>query len=157
REGLLDAALSASNEVRERLGERSLGNEKLERATTTSLEALRAFSVGMAQVNAFKWADAASLLEEATLLDPRFATAHIYAAHCYSNLNQPEKAAPHFQAAFRFAAEASQRERLFILGSYYQRFLNDDRQAMEAYTALINLYPDDHWGVRNLAGVYERQ
>ena len=103
KEGSLDAARAASAEVRQKLGERPLDREtraNLEKATTPSLAALRAFSAGMEQVNLNKWRLAMPLLEEAVVQDPRFATAHIYAAYGYSNLNQPEKAAPHYQAAF---------------------------------------------------------
>jgi hypothetical protein len=47
------------------------------------------------------------------------------------------------------------RERLFIRGSYYQRYLHDDRSARAAYEALTSLYPDDYWGINNLAATYQ--
>ncbi len=157
---LPDAARSVSDELRRTLGEKadtiSTSPPALERATTPSLAALRAFSAGMVRVNERNGSQAAPLLEEAIVEDPQFASAHIYAAHCYSNLNQTEKAAPHYEAAFRLAPDVSQRERLFILGSYYQRFLHDDRRAMDAYQALVNLYPADYWGVNNLMQVHIR-
>jgi tetratricopeptide (TPR) repeat protein len=157
KEGLLDAARSASADLRQKLGEsRETRAANLEKATTPSLAALRAFSAGMELVNLRKWSLAAPLLEEAVVQDPKFATAHVYAAHCYSNLNHPEKAAPHYQAAFQLADTVTQRERLFILGSYYARFLHDDRRAIDAYTALVGLYPDDYWGANNLAVQYTR-
>lgn len=156
---LLDAVQSIGAEVRRRLGEQSLAGvkpagEPLEKATTSSLPALRAFNLGMKEVNAATWRQAAEVMEEATVEDPQFALAHIYAAHSYSNLNLEERAARHYQAAFRLASGVWNRERLFILGSYYQRFLHDNRRAMEAYEALVKLYPDDYWGVNNLLVVY---
>jgi tetratricopeptide (TPR) repeat protein len=108
----------------------------------------------MTFVNQIRAAAAVPLLEEAILIDPQFASAHIYAAHSYSNLNQFEKAAPHFEAAFQLAPGVSQRERLFILGSYYQRFKRDRRRAADHYEALVSLYPDDYWGINNLSFLY---
>jgi len=157
---LPDAAAYVSDELRRKLGERSEPSETvpliLEKVTTPSLAACQAFNAAMLQINKRRWSQAASLLKEAILEDPQFASAHIYAAHSYSNLKQEEKAAPHYEAAFQLAPGVSQRERLFILGSYYERFLKDDRRAMEAYDALVNLYPDDYWGMNNLLDTYMR-
>ena len=157
---LADRAGSIAGEIRRRLGERGLDGgaaqaARLEKATTPSLTALRAFSQGMRNVNGFKWEAAAGLLQEAIREDPQFALAHIYAAHCYSNLGKDGLAAPHYEAAFQLAPGVSQRERLFILGSYYSRFLHDDRRALASYEALTNLYPDDYWGLNNLVGTYD--
>src|SRR6185369_10215475 len=88
--------------------------------------------------------------------DPDFATAHIYAARCYSNFKQDEKAAPHYEAGRRLAAGVSERERLFILGTYAERFLHDDRQALPSFQALASLYPDHLWGVSALLDIYGR-
>ncbi len=155
RDQLAGGAEAIADEIRRRLGEpRPAQPERLEKATTPSLAALRAFSLGMRNVDEAKWDAAAALLEEATREDPGFASAHIYAAHCYVNIGKAEMAAPHFEAAYRFASSVSQRERLFILGSYYSRFHRDDMQALAAYEALTNLYPDDFWAVNNLANMY---
>lgn len=150
-----------SGRVRRALGETAAversDDPQVYRVTTPSLGALRRFSAGTALLNnGYQWAAAAGLFEEATKEDPDFATAHIYAARCYSNLEQPEKAAPHYEAAFRLAGGVSERERLFILGSYYERHGGDDRQALQAYQTLASLYPDHLWGVSNLLGVYRR-
>ena len=161
QEQLPDRMRSISDEIRRRLGERSPETgvaqaARLEKATTTSLAALGVFSLGMRTVNEFKWGAAAALFEEATREDAQFALAHIYAAHCYLNIGQQDKAAPHFEAAFRLAPEIADRERLFILGSYYGKVLHDDRHALATYEALTNLYRDDYWGLNNLMGTYQR-
>jgi tetratricopeptide (TPR) repeat protein len=152
-----DGAGAIAGEIRRRLGEEGLGgapSERLEKATTPSLAALRAFSLGMRKLDGTHWEAAAALLEEATREDPQFASAHIYAAHCYHNVGKMEMAAPHFEAAFRLASGVSERERLFILGSYYQIFHQDNAKALAAYEALTNLYPDDFWGLNNLSYLY---
>jgi tetratricopeptide (TPR) repeat protein len=109
----------------------------------------------MSLVNERKWRPAAELLEEAIREDPQFALALVYAAHCYSNLGQVE-AASHYEAAFRLSAGVVDRERLFILGSYYERFLHDDRRALATYQALTRLYPDDYWSINNSMTIYGR-
>ncbi len=154
-----DAVLSAvrrlSNRVRQNLGE-ELGRiqqqaQALEKATTPSLRALQFYSQGIAFVDRLDWNRAIPMFEQAVAADPDFASAHIYLAHCYSNLNKTQQAAPHYQRAFQLADTTTDRERYFILGSYYDRFLGDLNKAVEDYEVLVRLYPDYFWGVNNLA------
>lgn len=155
---ILPAVRSLSNRVRETLGEElsqiQPRNEKLEKATTPSLRALRLYSQGMALVNERKWPQAAAMLEQAIAEDSEFASAHIYLAHSLSNLRRHEEAGPHYERAFALADKTTDRERYFILGSYYSRFLNDYIKAVEAYEVLVRLYPDDYWGTNNLVALY---
>ena len=127
------------------------------RVTTPSLAALRLFAAGAARLNSgYEWGPAAALFEQAVQEDPDFATAHIYAARCYSNLKQDDRAAPHFEAAYRLAPGVSERERLFIQGSYYERHIRDDAMALPVFQTLASLYPDHLWGVANLLAIYHR-
>lgn len=154
---VLAAALRLSNQLRKQIREPlpslTQAGQRLEQVTTPSLHALQLYSQGMALVNQYKWEAAAALLEQAVSEDPQFASAHIYLAHCYSNLQKDEQAAPHYQQAFALANTTTDRERYFILGSYYQRFANEPAKAIEAYKILVSLYPDDYWGNNNLAGL----
>ncbi len=149
-----------SNRVREKLGEELPGivrdSQALERATTPSLRALQLYSHGMALVNEQKWEEAATLLNQAVQEDPQFASAHIYLAHCYSNVDKDKEAAPHYEESFALADGTTDRERYFILGSYYSRFANDPAKALRNYQILVRLYPDHYWGVNNLVGAYRR-
>jgi len=157
---ILAAVRRLSNGVRETLGEQlpqiPPRNEKLEKATTSSLRALQLYSQGMAMVNQHKWEQAATLLRQAVSEDPDFASAHIYLAHELSNLRRDTEAAPHYQRAFVLAESTTEREKYFILGSYYGRFLKDDVKAVQAYEVLVRLYPDDYWGNNNLIVTYTR-
>ena len=158
-EQLPDAARGIADRIRESLGDSALptaSEARLAPATTPSLAALRDFSAGMNSVNQRNWGAAVHLLEEALRADPDFALAHIYLAHCYANLKDAASAAPHFKAAFALADGLPVRERLFILGSYYERFQHDDRRALSLYQALINLYPDDYWANNNIIGTAHR-
>ena len=149
-----------SNRVREKLGEElprvAQSNQALEKATTPSLRALQLYSHGMALVNEQKWEQAAALLDQAVKEDPQFASAHIYLAHCYSNVGKDKEAAPHYEKAFALADTTTDRERYFILGSYYGRFLPDAVKEVRSYEILVRLYPDHYWGINNLVGAYRR-
>ncbi len=136
--------------LRPRLGETGRRNKVLQRATTTSLEALQAFSSGMQAINDDKWQEGAALFEGATGLDPQFALAHVFAGYAEEQLGEEEKARPHFKRAFELADGTSERERLFIRGCYFTRFEPDPVRATREFLSLVNLYPDDLWGVRLL-------
>jgi DNA-binding winged helix-turn-helix (wHTH) protein/tetratricopeptide (TPR) repeat protein len=152
---VLAAVNQLSVQLREGLGEgtaRLLQNPPgLEKATTPSLRALQLYSRGMAFVNQHNCEAAAQLLEQALAEDPDFPSAHIYLAHCYSNLEHHKEAAPHYQEAFRLAATTTDRERYFIVASYYERFVEDYEKAIQTYEVLVRLYPDHYWAVNNLA------
>ena len=155
---VLDAALRLSSELRKQIREPLTSpqpNQNLERATTASLRALQLYSQAMAMVNQDSWESAAALLEQAITIDPQFASAHIYLAWCYSNLNENARAAPHFQQAFALANQTTDRERYFIIGSFYQGYTKERDKAIEAYRTLVGLYPDDYWGNNNLARLLE--
>jgi DNA-binding winged helix-turn-helix (wHTH) protein/tetratricopeptide (TPR) repeat protein len=159
--GILPAVHQLSNQLRASLGETlpaiHASNLKLEKVTTPSLRALQLYSQAMSiTLNGWNsWLPqtqerAASLLEQALAEDPNFASAHILLANCYSNLDRDSLAAPHYEKAFQLASSTSERERLFILGSYYERFKHNPEKAIPAYEALVRLYPDDYWGASNL-------
>jgi len=158
QDGILPALRELSNQLRETLGEKLPSilesNVKLEKVSTPSLRALQFYSQAMADIEADKWESGASLLEQALAEDPNFASAHILLAHCFANSDKGKLASPHFQKAFELADTTTDRERYFILGSYYQRFHLDPDRAIQAYEALVHLYPDHFFGVHNLTFLY---
>ncbi len=149
-----------SNRVREKLGEElphiASGPHALEKATTPSLRALQYYSQGMVLLNEQEWREATAMLDLAVREDPQFASAHIYLAHCYSNEGREDLAAPHYQKAFELADTTTDRERYFILGSYYGRYKQDPEKEVQSYEILVRLYPDHYWGVNNLVSTYHR-
>jgi len=104
-----------SNQVRnvagESLAQIKESNTRLEQATTPSLRALQLYSRGMMFVNEERWGPARELLEQAVHADPDFASAHVYLAHCYSNVGKGRQADEHFKRAFELADTATDRER----------------------------------------------
>ena len=157
--GILVAVRELSNQLRATLGEAlpavEESNLKLEKVTTPSLRALQLYSQADAiAIEQGPEEKPIPLLEQALADDPNFASAHILLAWCYSNIGKQALAAPHFQRAFELASTVSERERLFILGSYYDQFKNDGEKAIQEYEALVRLYPDDFWGTNNLGHWY---
>ena len=147
-----------SNQVRnvagESLAQIKESNAKLEQATTPSLRALQLYSQGMMFVNEERWGPAAELLEQAVQADPDFASAHVFLAYCYSNVGKGRQANGHFKRAFELADTATDRERYFILGSYYDS-VGQTEKSIQAYEVLVRLYPDHYWGENNLQFAYE--
>jgi len=142
------------NVAGESLAQIKESNAKLEQATTPSLRALQLYSQGMMFVNDERWGPAAELLEQAVQADPDFASAHVFLAYCYSNVGKGRQANVHFKRAFELADTATDRERYFILGSYYDNVGQSER-SIQAYEVLVRLYPDHYWGENNLQFAYE--
>ena len=159
-DGILPAVHQLSNRLRETLGEKlpaiRQSNAKLEPATTPSLRALQLYSQGMSALFSGQDRQAIPFFEEALREDPQFASAHVYLGHCYSNLGMSKQAEPHFREAFDLANTTSDRERYFILGSYYQQTDVGREKAIQAYEVLLRLHPDDYWGANNLAFEYRQ-
>jgi tetratricopeptide (TPR) repeat protein len=147
-----------SNRVRQRLGEQpSLIRQheaNLEKVTTPSLKALQLYTNADRLIRENKQAAAAQLLKQAIDEDPGFASAHILLAWAVWNQNtQAKEYVPYAKRAFELSEQTSERERYFIQGSYYQ-ILNQVKEAIASYEALLRLYPDHFWADNNLAPLY---
>jgi DNA-binding winged helix-turn-helix (wHTH) protein/tetratricopeptide (TPR) repeat protein len=152
-----------SNRVRETLGEQrdliQRSDEELEKVTTPSLHALQLYSQAdnLMRLGIDTQDSAAALLHQAISEDPNFASAHLLLAYTYSNRSMDAKALPEFQRAVELADSASDRERFFILASHYDEVQKDTYRAIQAYEALLRLYPDHPWAASNLRGLYMDQ
>lgn len=159
---ILPAVNHLSDQLREHLGE-AIGeigrsNQQLERATTPSLRALQLFSAGselLAEGIPSNEEAAAELFSRAIQLDPDFASAYTYLGWAELNLNprNTDSAIANFRRAVELADKASERERLFILLSWYELQLNagDLEKAIHYGDLLTTMYPDFYWGVANQA------
>jgi tetratricopeptide (TPR) repeat protein len=144
----------AGDELREKLGE-SLssvqGHSKpLDQATTTSLEALQAFTEG----RHMQWSkgDAASVPfhKRAVELDPNFARAYAAMGMAYYNLGESTQSIESFTKAYELRERVSERERFYIEASYYSFATGELQKADEVYREWINAYPDDFMPYANL-------
>jgi eukaryotic-like serine/threonine-protein kinase len=159
KEQVLDSLGKAAAKLRGALGESLPTVQKfdapLEQVTTSSLEALKAFSLGQRALSDRGSAAAIPFFERAIELDPTFASAEQVLGAMYRNLDQPERAAEHLRrAAFKLGGHLSERERLSILASYYMDVTGETEKAIQSYDLLIQSYPRNARAYGNLAILY---
>ena len=147
KEDVLNTLGKAATSLRERLGE-SLGSIQkfdtpIEQATTSSLEALKAYSLGVRAAHAKGDADAIPLLKHAIQLDPNFAIAYSSIATYYGNLGEADLASAYAQKAFERRGRVSDREQLEISGEYYFGVLGDMDQELRTNQVWEQTYPRD--------------
>jgi len=161
KEKVLDALGQAASKLRGELGESLASVHKfdvpLAQATTSSLEALKAFSLA-ARVQAEK-GDAAALPynQRAIELDPNFAAGYNDLGNDYINLGQTERASEYYTKAFQLRKHASEAERLVIASDYYDSVTGELDKAVQAYQEEIEDYPRDAIAYGNLAGLFAAQ
>jgi len=155
---ILPAIEDMAESVRSALGEGldsiARSREMLEKATTPSLQALRLYSQANEAMTGPDRGHANAMLEEAVRIDPDFASAHLLLWYTLSERDETERAVSHLERAVALADHASERERLFILATYYS-YLDDRDKAIETYKLLLRLYPDHFWAAGNLSGFHE--
>jgi len=158
KEQVLKALGKAASQLREKLGE-SLSSIKkfdapIEQATTSSLEALKAFSQGNELVTVGNQLDAIPFYKRAIELDPNFALAYARLAVIYSNRFQTELAAQYSQKAYDLRDRASERERFYISEKYTSFVTGNREEANSVLKAWAQNYPNDSIPHNNLAVNY---
>ena len=154
RDDVLKKLGDAGNQVREKLGESLASlqryNKPLDQATTSSLDALKAFTEGR-QLQ-WKEGDAASIPfhKRAVALDPNFARAYASLGMAHVNMGDSKDAMEDFSKAFELRDRVSDRERFYIEASYYSFVTGELRKANESYRQWIAAYPDDYVPYANL-------
>ncbi len=159
KEQVLKSLDHAASSLRGKLGE-SIGSVQkfatpLEQATTSSLEALQAFSLGQAEHLKFEDDKAVPHLQRAVELDPNFAMAHATLGVAYNNLSKDELSASFIKKAFDLKERASERERFYISAHYYDEVTQDVDKAIEIYQQWVQIYPRDTTPRDNLSLRYE--
>jgi len=127
----------------------------LEKVTTSSLHALELYSSAneLLVENHGISSPAVDLLKEAVEIDPEFLSAEALLTRSLGNLRREPESRPYLHRMFEGASAVPDRERYFILGTYYEA-LHQPEKAAEQYEALVRLYPDHFWGVNVLAELY---
>jgi tetratricopeptide (TPR) repeat protein/class 3 adenylate cyclase len=162
KEKVLDALGEAASKLRGELGESLSTVQKFDvplyLATTSSLEALKAFSLGAKAYNE-KASDAAALPYEqrAIELDPSFALAYRELGLDYHDLGEVERASEYYTKAFQLRAHASEWEKLAIAGDYYLNVTGELDKAAQAYRETIESYPRHSVAYINLGLAYAAQ
>src|SRR5262245_626495 len=149
---------AAATKLRAQLGESPDSLKKLnlplERATSSSLEAVKAFADGRRISREQGSMETVPLLKRAIELDPKFALARSNLAVSYYNLNQNALAADCIRQAFELADRQTVRDRLHITTLYYDLGTGDVQKAIQSYKQWVELYPRDDIAKGNLASEY---
>ena len=157
KEDVLNALGKATAEVRKKLGESLASVEKFDKplpeATTSSLEALKAYTLGEGQHTRGQDVASLPLYARATELDPNFAMAWAKLGVVSKNIGQRERAEEYMKKAFDLRERASEREKEYITAQYYLTVGNLPKAA-EAYQTFTQTYPRDAVGFTNLGVVY---
>jgi eukaryotic-like serine/threonine-protein kinase len=158
KEQVLKSLDKSASSLREKLGE-SIGSVQkfatpLESATTPSLEALQAFSLGRAEHQNTNDVEAIPHLKRAIELDPNFALAYATLGVVYSNLGRPTEAEAALSKSHELRERASEREKFYIESHYYDIDLNDPAKSLEVYSEWRREYPRDGIPLDNSALVY---
>jgi tetratricopeptide (TPR) repeat protein len=161
KEQVLRALNDAANALRAELGEslpsRRQFNQPLEQATTASLPALEAYSLGVAQRQQARHFDAIAHFLRALEYDPDFAIARAQLASVYSQTNQPQLSIQQATKAFALRARASQRERLSIELVYYSNVTRELEKRLEIIRLMAQTYPRDPSPHGMLAAFYNNR
>jgi tetratricopeptide (TPR) repeat protein len=157
KEQVLSALGRAATKVREKLGE-SLGSiQKYDapiEATTSSLEALKAYSLGKEQNGKGKSSDAIPLFKRAVELDPNFARAYTALAVNYNNIGQRQLAVESAQKAFDLRDRTSEKEKLLIALNYYVLVTGELERSIETLELMTRTYPRDFLAHHYLGFLY---
>src|SRR5438445_2455493 len=159
KEEVLNALHKAGSRLRGKLGESLPSVQKydmpLSEATTSSLDALKALSLGDSKHNASQELAALPHYQRAVELDPNFSMAYARLGAVYNNLGQSELSEQNRKKAFELRDRASEREKLYIASHYYA----DAGQLDKGITALElykQTYPRDFVPFNNVASIYNQ-
>ena len=145
KEKVLDALSQAASELRGKLGESLATVQKfdlpLAETTTSSLEALKAYTLGAKAANEKGPAAALPYDQRAIELDPNFAMGYSDLGNDYYNLGETSRASEYFTKAFQLRGHASGWERLQIAADYYQNVTGELDQAARTLQEEIETYP----------------
>jgi serine/threonine protein kinase/tetratricopeptide (TPR) repeat protein len=155
---VLDALSKAASDIRGKLGE-SLSTVKkfdtpIAEASTSSLEALQAFSLGRQLIGANDFAGAIPQLQRAIKLDPNFAMAYAGLSTCYLDIGEASLASEYSQKGYDLRDRVSDRERFYIESRYTGSTIGDLQRSREILEQWDQAYPRDEVPITNLAGIY---
>ncbi|MBZ5515285.1 MAG: protein kinase [Acidobacteriia bacterium] len=156
KEKVLDAVGVTAAKLRGELGESLATVEKfdvpLEQATTSSLEALKAYSLGRKALDKKGPTAALPYHQRAIELDPSFAMGYVAVGGDYADLGTLGRANEYYAKAFELREHASEREKLIITADYYLNVTGELDKAGQAYQELGESYPRDD-DARNGSGI----
>jgi serine/threonine protein kinase len=157
KEHVLAALGEAASKLRVKLGESLASVQKfdtpLEQATTSSLEALKAYSTGR-RIQSQREMQAMPFYKRAIDLDPSFASAHAALGLTYGNAYQSSLARVELQRAYELRDRISEREKFHITALYYAYVTGEIEKEIETYQLWAQSYPRDFIPHNNLSNNY---
>ncbi len=161
KEKVLDTLGEAASKLRTELGESLATVQKLDvplsEATTSSLEALQAYSLGYKAYREKGPAAALPYHQHAIELDPNFAMGYEQLGFDYFSMGETGRGSEYFTKAFQLREHASEREKMTITAHYYGDVTREREKAAQAYQEWIASYPQDYRAHLNLGNVYNEQ
>jgi eukaryotic-like serine/threonine-protein kinase len=156
KEEVLNALDQAATKLRENVGESLSSVQKygisLAQATTPSLEALKAYSLGLRAEQTTGPTAALPLYQHAIELDPNFALPHLGLGNVYETLGELEMASENYQKAYDLSGHVSDGEKYAISGLYHSYATGELQKADQAYELWSQAYPRNY-AARNNLGV----
>jgi eukaryotic-like serine/threonine-protein kinase len=142
---VLDALGETSSGIRNKLGE-SLStvqkfNTPLEQATTSSLEALQAFSAARRVQSTAGDAAAIPFFKHAIELDPNFAMAYAWLGLTYLDVGEPTIGADYARKAYELRDRTSEAEKYYITARFYKAVAGNMEKAEQTCELWIQAYP----------------
>ena len=158
REAVLAALGTAAFDLRRKLGESLSSTQKfdtpIEEATTPSLEALQAYSLGRKTAREKGSPADIPFYQRAIELDPNFAVAYAALGVSYINLGQPSVASHYVAKAYELREHVSEREKYRIAANYYHVVTGELEKSAETYELWKQSYPRDFAPYINLGVGY---
>jgi eukaryotic-like serine/threonine-protein kinase len=157
KEAVLKALDAAAVSLRGKLGESLSSVQKyatpVEEATTPSLDALKAYSLGVKTLNAKGETAALPFFKRAVDLDSSFAMAYTWMAGVYWDQGEVGRAAESIRKAYDLREKVSERERFHIEGRYYAIVTGEMEKAAQTYELWQQTYPRDDVPYRRLGTI----
>jgi len=157
KEQVLNTLDKTATELREKLGESMASIQKFDKplvqATTSSLEALKSFTLGDVKHSAVDEVGATPFFKRSIELDPNFAMAYARLGTIYGNLGEADLAEEYRKKAFELKDRTSENERLYITAHYYMDSGQLDK-GIAAYELYKQTYPREVTPYSNLAVGY---
>jgi len=143
-EDVMTALSQIASKFRTRVGESLATIAKydtpLEEATTSSLEALKAYSAGR-KVHSASGAAALPLFKHAVEIDSQFAMAYVYMGHAYGEIGESDLSSESVQKAYQLRDRASDAEKFFIDSTYEIRTTGNMEKARQICESWTQAYP----------------
>ena len=145
KEKVLDKLGWAASKLRGELGESLATVQKfdvpLAQATTSSLEALKAYTLGLKADREKGPAASLPYDQRAIELDPNFAMGYQAMGANYATLDEEGRAREYFSKAFELREHASEPEKLVITANYYSYITGELDKAAQTWQEMIESYP----------------